>query len=62
MKRMEASRLIAYDYWANRESLQSVRNAGGHAPAVAVLAHMAAVGNLWLARATAGPLPPAWPD
>src|ERR1700733_1882785 len=62
MKRMDATRLIAYDYWANQESLQSVCNADSHAPAVAVLAHVVAIGNLWLARAIGGAFPPAWPD
>jgi uncharacterized damage-inducible protein DinB len=59
---MDASRLIAYDYWANRQSLQSVRNAGGPAQAVTVLAHVAAVGNFWLARATGGPTVSVWPE
>ena len=62
MKTMDAARLIAYDYWANRESLQSVRSAGGLAQAVTVLAHVVAIENFWLARATGGPMVAAWPE
>ncbi|MGD1072559.1 MAG: DinB family protein [Bryobacteraceae bacterium] len=59
---MDAARLIAYDYWANRESLESVRHAGAPVQPVAVLAHVAATGNFWLARAAGGPTAPAWPE
>ncbi|HXJ40747.1 MAG TPA: DinB family protein [Bryobacteraceae bacterium] len=54
--------LIAYDYWANQESLESVRSAGGHVHAVSVLAHVAAVEDFWLARITGAPLPSTWPE
>ena len=63
---MDASRLIAYDYWANRQSLHSVQSAGGLAQAVAVMAHVAAVENFWFARVTGGPagshMEPVWPE
>jgi uncharacterized damage-inducible protein DinB len=59
---MDATRLIAYDYWANRQSLQSVRSAGAPVQAVTVLAHVAAIASFWLARATGGPMVSAWPE
>ena len=59
-------RLFAYDAWANRETLASLRAAGEGAPERARkrLAHVVGAQRLWLARIeSAGGEPPAvWPD
>lgn len=59
-------RLFAYDAWANREVLASLRAAGESAPERARkrLAHVVGAQRLWLARIeSAGGEPPAvWPD
>jgi uncharacterized damage-inducible protein DinB len=56
--------LFAYDAWANRETLQSVRPAAEAAPkAVRLVAHVAATEHLWLARIHGRPSPvPVWPE
>ena len=58
-------RLFAYDAWANRETLASLRAAA--APPEKSrrrLAHLVGAGRLWLARleGSAGPPPAVWPD
>jgi uncharacterized damage-inducible protein DinB len=56
-------RLFAYDAWANAESLKSVREAGAPAPAVRLMAHIAAAEQLWKGRLHADPAPVAvWPE
>ena len=59
-------RLFAYDAWANRETLASLRAARDAAPERARkrLAHVVGAQRLWLARIeSAGGGPPAvWPD
>jgi uncharacterized damage-inducible protein DinB len=59
-------RLFAYDAWANRESLASLRSAGDGAPEKARkrLAHVVGAQRLWLARVDGAPGPPpvVWPD
>jgi uncharacterized damage-inducible protein DinB len=56
--------LFAYDAWANREVLHSVRPAATAAPrAVRLLAHIAGTEILWLSRIHAKPAPVAvWPE
>jgi len=56
--------LFAWDAWANRETLHSVRPAAAAAPrTVKLLAHIAATEILWLSRIHARPSPvPLWPD
>jgi uncharacterized damage-inducible protein DinB len=56
-------RLFAYDGWANAESLKSVREAGALAPAVRLMAHIAAAEQLWKGRIHADPAPVVvWPE
>ena len=58
-------RLLAYDAWANREALSSLRAAGTPPPkALRVLSHLAGAARLWLARLEGGrEKPPAvWPE
>lgn len=56
-------RLFAYDAWANAESLRSVREAGAPAPAVRLMAHVVAAGQLWKGRLHDDPAPVAvWPE
>ena len=56
--------LFAYDTWANRETLLSLRPAADAAPkAVRLLAHIAASEHLWLARIHGRASPVAvWPE
>jgi len=55
-------RLFAYDAWANAESLKAVRDAGAPAPAVRLMAHVAAAEQLWKGRLDADPAPVVvWP-
>lgn len=59
------SRLFAYDDWANRETVASLRRAGHAAPAIAVtrMAHVVAAERLWWSRLTKDPAPVVvWPD
>jgi len=61
----EFQRLLAYDAWANREALASLRAAANPPPkALRALAHLVGAGRLWLARleGTAGKPPAVWPD
>ena len=56
-------RLFAYDAWANAESLKSVSEAGAPAPAVRLMAHVAAAEQLWKGRLHADPAPVVvWPE
>lgn len=56
-------RLFAYDAWANAESLRAVRDAGAPAPAVRLMAHIAAAEQLWKGRFPADPVPVVvWPE
>src|SRR5215208_7113952 len=58
-------RLIAYDAWANREALHSLRAAGRSAPerALAIMSHIAAAERVWLERLNhRGSKPPVWPE
>jgi len=56
-------RLFAYDAWANAESLRAVRDAGAPAPAVRLMAHIAAAEQLWKGRLPADPVPVVvWPE
>jgi uncharacterized damage-inducible protein DinB len=59
------NRLFAYDAWANREALASLRSAGSSPPkAVRALAHLVGAGRLWLARLeeSRGKPPAVWPE
>jgi uncharacterized damage-inducible protein DinB len=56
-------RLFAYDAWANAESLKAVRDAGDPAPAVRLMAHIAAAGDLWKGRLHGAPAAVVvWPE
>lgn len=58
-------RLFAYDAWANRETLASLRAAAPPPEKSRQrLAHLVGAGRLWLARleGAAGPPPAVWPD
>jgi uncharacterized damage-inducible protein DinB len=57
-------RLLAYDAWANRETLSSLRAAGTPPPkALRAMSHLVGAGRLWLARLEGSrQKPPAvWP-
>jgi uncharacterized damage-inducible protein DinB len=56
-------RMLAFDHWANLESLAAVERAAAAAPkALAWMAHVAAAKRLWFARVMATPPPlPIWP-
>ena len=64
MTRTDLLGLLAYDTWANREALASLRPAAASAPkAVKLMAHVAATAELWLSRIRSEPAPlPVWPD
>jgi len=64
MSPAELLNLYAWDAWANREVLHSVRPAAADAPkAVNLLAHIGATEILWLSRIRGRPSPvPVWPD
>src|SRR5579859_7947110 len=64
MTRTDLLGLFAYDAWANREALASVRPVAVSAPkAVELVAHVAATAELWLSRVRSEPAPLAvWPD
>lgn len=64
MTRTDLLSLFAYDAWANRETLASVRPAATAAPkAVLLIGHIAGASLLWLARIRAEPASLAvWPD
>lgn len=57
-------RLFAYDAWANREAIASLRRAASPpARSLALLAHIAAAQQIWLDRARQKPLTlPPWPE
>jgi uncharacterized damage-inducible protein DinB len=58
-------RLLAYDAWANRETLSSLRAAGAPPPkALRVLSHLVGAGRLWLARLEGSreKAPAVWPE
>ena len=55
--------MFAYDAWANAASLKSVRDAGGPAAALRLMAHVAAAEVLWQGRLHADPAPVVvWPE
>jgi len=51
---LDLDRLFAYEFWANRETLQSLERARDSAPrrALEIMAHVAAASRLWFARLT----------
>jgi len=56
-------RLLEYDDWANREVLNAVRQSGGHAQSLKLLAHILSAEKLWLERLLEKPQTyPVWPD
>jgi uncharacterized damage-inducible protein DinB len=56
-------KLFAYERWANREALRSIRAAGTPARALKLLAHIVAAQALWLARLKGEKPPlPVWPE
>ena len=56
-------RLFAYDRWANRETLTSLKASGGlPASALGRMAHVLGAGRLWLSRVEGREKPlPVWP-
>ncbi len=54
-------RLFAYDDWANREALRSLRD-GGPAAARRRMAHIIGAQWTWLQRLAKGPPVEVWPD
>ena len=60
---MNLGRLIRYDVWANRETLQAMPDKGSPPKSLKWLAHIIAAEHLWLARIQGVPAPlPVWPD
>jgi uncharacterized damage-inducible protein DinB len=59
----QLGRLLRYDMWANRETLDSLRPPPTQAQSLAWMGHIVAAEFLWLARlrGEAPPLP-VWPD
>ncbi|MCX6605976.1 MAG: hypothetical protein NTV52_20620 [Acidobacteria bacterium] len=49
---MEPDRLLAYDYWANQQSLYAMRQLPQPHPANKIFSHIVAIQEFWLARAT----------
>ncbi len=52
---MEPDRLLAYDHWANQQSLRAMRALPHPHPATKVFGHIVAIQEFWLARATTRP-------
>jgi uncharacterized damage-inducible protein DinB len=61
---IEARRLLAYDAWANLQTLASLRGAAAVPPrAVTIMAHIVAAQRVWLGRLTGDPVArPIWPE
>ena len=58
---MDLLRLLAFDHWANKETARALHPV--ILPrAVAALAHMVAINELWLSRVVGGEVASAWPD
>lgn len=55
-------RLLAYDYWANDESLRSLRQPGVPQQAFFVFAHIVAIQQFWLARVAGEKEGDPWPE
>ncbi len=57
-------RLFAYETWANRQAVASLRAAAGGPPQKArkVLAHLVGTGRLWLSRIQGTEKAVVWPD
>ena len=55
-------RLLAYDYWANGESLRSLRQPGVPQQAFFVFAHIVAIQQFWLARVAGQKEGDPWPE
>lgn len=56
-------RQLAYDEWANREVLISIRTQGADARVLQLMAHIVAAERLWLDRLQQQPQStPVWPD
>lgn len=51
---LDLQRLLAYEFWADREALEALRRAGEHAPqrALKIMNHVLAAAELWLSRLT----------
>jgi uncharacterized damage-inducible protein DinB len=59
----DLERLFAYDAWANREALKSIRNAGQQERPLKLIAHVIAAQRLWMARMRRDQSPmPVWPE
>jgi uncharacterized damage-inducible protein DinB len=57
------SRLLWYDVWANRETLQAMPEQGSPPKSLNWLGHIIAAEYLWLARLAREPAPmPVWPS
>ena len=63
MDSADLQRLLAYDAWANREALASMRSAGQRERAAKLLAHIIAGNWLWLSRMRREKSPmDVWPE
>lgn len=51
---MDLQRALRYDDWANRQTLDAIKRSNSPSKAVGLLAHMVAVNQLWLSRASGG--------
>jgi len=62
--RAHLRRLLAWDAWANREAIASLRAAGAApARALRIMSHVAAAERLWLGRLRQDPAPViVWPE
>ena len=58
---MDLVRVLAFDHWANRETVRALRQSS-MPRAVAVFAHVVAINELWLSRVVGGNVESAWPD
>jgi uncharacterized damage-inducible protein DinB len=59
----QLGRLLRYDIWANRETLDSLRQGAPPAPSLRWMGHIIGAEYLWLARLKGQPPTlPVWPD
>ncbi len=59
---IDAERLLDYELWANRLTLESLRIEASPERALRVFAHIIAAHRLFLARVTGGGAVPVWPE
>lgn len=59
---LDATRLLDYDLWANRLTLESLRGEASPEPALRIFAHIIAAHRLFLARIAGGEPVTVWPE